>query len=325
MIDQENPFAGENPFRKLDKKKFQSADKRKQAVSAKPVPKKEEPSFYEAFEAPLEDSDARAFLSAVTGVARLGTPEKASARPKAKESAALSRPLLQPESIRNTKSSRAKPAAVPAQPASGKAPSPKGTPQAENVPDEDASFFAAVRDVKPLAGKGREVAAETPPLPQQVQAPGNPLQEFMEGKLEFALAFTDEYVEGHVLGLDLLTVGKLQAGQFSPESHLDLHGMNAQQAFEALVGFFRAAYFKGQRTVLVVPGRGRNSPHGVPILREKVQEWFTQDPFKRVILAFCTARPADGGAGALYVLLRKFRKGQGKVCWERRPADPDLL
>ena len=147
----------------------------------------------------------------------------------------------------------------------------------------------------------------------------------MEGKLEFALAFTDEYVEGHVLGLDLLTVGKLQAGQFSPESHLDLHGMNAQQAFEALVGFFRAAYFKGQRTVLVVPGRGRNSPHGVPILREKVQEWFTQDPFKRVILAFCTARPADGGAGALYVLLRKFRKGQGKVCWERRPADPDLL
>ncbi|HIW78940.1 MAG TPA: Smr/MutS family protein, partial [Candidatus Bilophila faecipullorum] len=187
---------------------------------------------------------------------------------------------------------------MPAQPAPGKAPSPNGTPQAKNVPDEDASFFAAVRDVKPLAGKGREVAAETPPLPQQVQAPGNPLQEFMEGKLEFALAFTDEYVEGHVLGLDLLTVGKLQAGQFSPESHLDLHGMNAQQAFEALVGFFRAAYFKGQRTVLVVPGRGRNSPHGVPILREKVQEWFTQDPFKRVILAFCTARPADGGAGA---------------------------
>ena len=324
-MTEENPFAGENPFRKLDKKKFHSADKRKQAASAKPAPKKEEPSFYEAFEAPLEDSDARAFLSAVTGVARLGAPEKAVGRPKPKESAALSRPLLQPESIRDAKPSRAKPAAVPAQPVPDNAPSDSGTSQAENIPDEDASFFAAVRDVKPLAGKGREVAAETPPLPQPVQAPANPLQEFMEGKLEFALAFTDEYVEGHVVGLDLLTVGKLQAGQFSPESHLDLHGMNAQQAFEALVGFFRAAYFKGQRTVLVVPGRGRNSPHGVPILREKVQEWFTQDPFKRVILAFCTARPADGGAGALYVLLRKFKKGQGKVCWERRPADPDLL
>lgn len=158
-----------------------------------------------------------------------------------------------------------------------------------------------------------------------VQTPPNPLQEFIDGKLEFALAFTDEYVEGHVVGLDLMLVGKLQAGQFSPESHLDLHGMNAQQAFDALVGFFRAAYFKGQRTVLVVPGRGLNSPHGISILREKVQEWFTQEPFKRVILAFCTAKPSDGGAGALYVLLRKFRKGEGKIHWERKPVDPDLI
>ena len=69
-MTEENPFAGENPFRKLDKKKFQSADKRKQAASAKPVPKKEEPSFYEAFEAPLEDSEARAFLSCLLYTSR---------------------------------------------------------------------------------------------------------------------------------------------------------------------------------------------------------------------------------------------------------------
>ena len=169
------------------------------------------------------------------------------------------------------------------------------------------------------------MAAEAPVSIPPVQTPSNPLQEFIDGKLEFALAFTDEYVEGHVVGLDLMLVGKLQAGQFSPESHLDLHGMNAQQAFDALVGFFRAAYFKGQRTVLVVPGRGLNSPHGISILREKVQEWFTQEPLKRVILAFCTAKPSDGGAGALYVLLRKFRKGEGKIHWERKPVDPDLI
>ena len=191
--------------------------------------------------------------------------------------------------------------------------------------EEDINFFAAMQDVTPLSGKGREVAAEAPTSTPPVQTPSNPLQEFIDGKLEFALAFTDEYVEGHVVGLDLMLVGKLQAGQFSPESHLDLHGMNAQQAFDALVGFFRAAYFKGQRTVLVVPGRGLNSPHGISILREKVQEWFTQEPLKRVILAFCTAKPSDGGAGALYVLLRKFRKGGGKIYWERRPVDPDLI
>lgn len=117
----------------------------------------------------------------------------------------------------------------------------------------------------------------------------------MEGKIEFALAATDEYIEGHVLGLDLITVGKLQAGRYSPEAHLDLHGLNAVQAFQTLVGFIKGAYLKGQRTLLVVPGRGRNSPHGMPILRTKVQEWLTQEPFRRVVLAFCTARPADGG------------------------------
>lgn len=63
------------------------------------------------------------------------------------------------------------------------------------------------------------------------------------------------------------------------------------QAFEALRGFFKGSWYKGLRTVLVVPGRGRNSPDGMGVLREKLQSWLTQDPFKRVVLAFCTAQP----------------------------------
>lgn len=190
---------------------------------------------------------------------------------------------------------------------------------------EEHSFAQAMRDVTPLTGKGRDIPPEVAPLPPApVQEESNPLQDFMDGKLEFALASTDEYVEGHIVGLDLMTVGKLQAGQYSPESHLDLHGLNAAQAFQNLVGFIKGAYLKGQRTVLVVPGRGLNSPQGLPVLRTKVQEWFTQEPFRRVILAFCTARTSDGGAGALYVLLRKFRKDRGKVYWERKPADLDF-
>ena len=95
--------------------------------------------------------------------------------------------------------------------------------------------------------------------------------------------------------------------------------MNAQQAFDALVGFFRAAYFKGQRTVLVVPGRGLNSPHGISILREKVQEWFTQEPLKRVILAFCTAKPSDGGAGASMSSSVNSEKAKGKSIGNASP------
>ena len=180
-----------------------------------------------------------------------------------------------------------------------------------------------MRDVAPLSGKGRAVAPETPPPAPPAHAELS-LRDFMDGKLEFALSMTGEYLEGYVVGLDELTMNKLRAGQYSPEAHLDLHGLNAAQAFQALVGFFRSAWHKGLRTVLVVPGRGRNSPDGIGVLRDKLQFWLTEEPFKRVVLAFCTARPADGGAGSVYILLRKYRK-KGKICWERTPADPDLF
>lgn len=192
-------------------------------------------------------------------------------------------------------------------------------------PDEDNLFSKAMSGVRTLAGKGREVPPETAPREAAAPAVGHPLQDFMDGVVEFALEFTDEYLEGHVVGLDALTVGKLRAGQYSPEGHLDLHGMNALQAYEAMIGFMRAAYHKGMRTVLVIPGRGRNSPDGMGVLREKVQAWLTHDPFKRVVLAFCTAQPAHGGAGALYVLLRKYKKSRGKVQWDRTPTDADLF
>lgn len=192
-------------------------------------------------------------------------------------------------------------------------------------PDEDNLFSKAMSGVRTLAGKGREVPPETAPREAAAPAVGHPLQDFMDGVVEFALEFTDEYLEGHVVGLDALTVGKLRAGQYSPEGHLDLHGMNALQAYEALIGFMRAAYHKGMRTVLVIPGRGKNSPDGMGVLREKVQAWLTHDPFKRVVLAFCTAQPAHGGAGALYVLLRKYKKSRGKIQWDRTPTDADLF
>lgn len=192
----------------------------------------------------------------------------------------------------------------------------------QGVDEEAAAFLTAMGSVSPLSGGGRDVA----PAPEPGTPPphdDNSLQDFLDGKLEFALSFTDEYLEGHVVGLDQMILNKLRAGGLSPEAHLDLHGLNAMQAFEALRGFFKGSWYKGLRTVLVVPGRGRNSPDGFGILREKLQSWLTQDPFKRVVLAFCTAQPHDGGPGSVYVLLRKYRK-KGRIYWERMPADSDL-
>ena len=131
-------------------------------------------------------------------------------------------------------------------------------------------------------------------------------------------------MEGYVVGVDPLILARLRSGQFSPEAHLDLHGQNAAQALNSLTWFIKNAYQRGLRTVLVVTGRGRNSPDGVGVLRPLLQRWLSKDPFKRVVLAFCTAKAGDGGPGAVYVLLRKYKKSRGKILWEHCPSDDDF-
>ena len=194
--------------------------------------------------------------------------------------------------------------------------------------DDLALFLDAVQGAAPVSGKGRDVP---PPAGGGRSAatvttvsgpdPAKGLRDVLEGKVEFALHHTNEYVEGFVLGLDPLVLARLRAGQYSPEKYLDLHGLNAQQAYGALIWFIRDAYQKGLRTVVVVTGRGKNSPDGIGVLRLMLQQWLNRDPLKRVVLAFCTARAHDGGPGAVYVLLRKYKKNRGKIVWERTPSD----
>lgn len=194
------------------------------------------------------------------------------------------------------------------------------------VSSDDADAFAkAMRGVVPVAGKGREIAAPAAsggslPVRDAAQA----LRDLLEGKVEFALHHIDEYMEGFVVGVDPLVIARLRAGQYSPEAHLDLHGMNARQAHDALIPFVKNSYQKGLRTLVVITGRGRNSPDGVGILRPMLQRWLCREPFKRVVLAFCTAKAHDGGPGAVYVLLRKYKKSRGKIVWEHTPSDEDF-
>ena len=63
----------------------------------------------------------------------------------------------------------------------------------------------------------------------------------------------------------------------------------------------------GVRCVLIVHGRGRHSG-GAPVLREAVVKALTTAPTVDLVRAFCPARPADGGPGAMYVLLARARR-----------------
>jgi DNA-nicking Smr family endonuclease len=184
--------------------------------------------------------------------------------------------------------------------------------------DDKALFESAVGVVRPLRGKGRAVPA---PPPRRSSLPDNAARTMPADDAAFALRHTDEYFEGCVLGLDPAVMTRLRGGFYSREKHLDLHGMNARQAVDALYAFIKDAYMRGLRCIMVVTGRGRNSPDGVGVLRGLLQDMLCRAPFKRVVLAFCTAGARDGGAGAVYVLLRDRKKHRGKIVWDRLPPD----
>jgi DNA-nicking Smr family endonuclease len=57
---------------------------------------------------------------------------------------------------------------------------------------------------------------------------------------------------------------------------------------------------RGHRCVRIVHGKGLGSPGREPVLKKLVQGWLAQ---KKEVLAFCQARAAEGGAGAVVVLL----------------------
>ncbi|EPR42776.1 Smr protein/MutS2 [Desulfovibrio sp. X2] len=187
--------------------------------------------------------------------------------------------------------------------------------------DEDSVFAQAMGGVKPLSGSGRTVAPDAPP-PKAPAAPQDDdtvatLDKLLSGELDFELEYTDEFMHGQVRGLDGKIFRRLKAGQYAVEAHLDMHGMTQEQAYDALLFFLREAYFSGKRVVLLIPGRGKGSPHGLGLLKREIQFWLTREPLRRAVLAYCTALPRHGGAGALYVMLRKFRKETGKVAFER--------
>ena len=190
---------------------------------------------------------------------------------------------------------------------------------------DSSDFFRAMNGVAPLdreKSKGRDIRPVAPPPAPPSRADEEAtalaaLHDLVEGRVEFTLEYSDEYVQGFVTDLDPKIYRQLRAGQYSPEAHLDLHGFNTEQAMLTLLQFVREHYLAGKRCLLVIPGRGANSPGGVAVLKEELKAWLTRDPLKRVVLAFATALPRHGGAGALYVLLRKFKKSKGKVRFER--------
>ena len=107
---------------------------------------------------------------------------------------------------------------------------------------------------------------------------------------------------GHQWNQSLLK--KLRKGAFSVQAELDLHGLSRKDARLELEGFIEECRRHSRTCVRIVHGKGNHSRDGVPVLKGLVQRWLSHRRLSRQLVAYALARPVDGGAGAIYVLLR---------------------
>lgn len=137
---------------------------------------------------------------------------------------------------------------------------------------------------------------ETPAPRRVAMAPPKPA---------ITISLTPEISHGRAAGIDRRSAEKLRRGRLPIEGRLDLHGMTQDAAAGRLAAFIERAEAAGKRCVLVITGKGLASGG---ILRDQVPRWLNQAPNRTRVLAFDYARPQHGGAGALYVLLKRRRK-----------------
>lgn len=163
---------------------------------------------------------------------------------------------------------------------------------------EDAELFrAAVGEVKPLPEQNRIGPQRPPrrPLPRTSAPPPAIPDTLSDFGAEDA---PDEFLHN---GLSRMTLRKLRRGNWPVQDSLDLHGNTSDAARKLLQEFLHAAAQRGLRCVLVIHGKGMNSPGGAAVLRKLTRHWLAQRPD---VLAWCDAPPRDGGSGAVLVLLK---------------------
>ena len=175
----------------------------------------------------------------------------------------------------------------------------------ERLEREARVFREAMSDAVPLKPSGR-VAPHTP------EHPTHPRQRELDERAALQASLSDEIDIERLLDTDEAlsfrreTVGsdvvaRLRRGHWVVQDQIDLHGLRVEEARDALAAFIAQALKTGRRCLRVIHGKGLGSVGREPVLKGKVLKWLVQ---REEVLAFCQARPTDGGAGALIVLLR---------------------
>ena len=165
-------------------------------------------------------------------------------------------------------------------------------------------FARTVGEVTPLRHTNLASIDRPRPLPEPFQRAldeAEVLRVSLSDDFDAAsLMETDDQLSYRQSGIGDDVLKHLRLGRWSLQGQIDLHGHTRDQAREALADYLRECHRRGMRCLRVVHGKGLGSPGKAPVLKNKVHSWLVQ---KNEVLAFVQAKPADGGAGALVVLL----------------------
>lgn len=167
---------------------------------------------------------------------------------------------------------------------------------------ETQLFREAVRDVKPLR-HDRYVASPR-------RRPGRArfaradqlavLEESLHGEWGDPMAASGEALAFRRPGVQEHVLRRLRRGEYRVQGELDLHGLTVAQAKQVLREFLVAALARHAGCVRIIHGKGLRSGHRGPVLKSTVSGLLRRTS---AVVAFVSARPVDGGTGALYVLL----------------------
>lgn len=174
------------------------------------------------------------------------------------------------------------------------------------ISDEDKALFrAAVANVTPLGKPTRSNQLKSP-------APKPPSSTESTNHVCYDLSsyYAEEVASETILKFSRADIPKkrmkaLSQGEIRWQARLDLHGFTVESAKIQLCNFITQQLQQDHRHLLIIHGKG-GAQGGAPILKNLVYHWLKQLP---EVLALHSAAPGDGGAGALYVLLKRQRSG----------------
>ena len=168
----------------------------------------------------------------------------------------------------------------------------------DDNPDSEFNVFReAMRGVEPIRNDRKSPwHRRKRPVPLEFPDQDQPGDEFADTSVD-----TPDFLEFRRPGIQHRLYADLQRGVLSPEATLDLHGMRASDARQALSRFLNQSLKARHRCVRIIHGKGRGSSQQ-PVLKQKVNQWLPQ---RKEVLAYCSAPRWDGGTGAAYVLLSR--------------------